>query len=222
MKPHLITSARPDMISGLGNSTSVSRSQITRSGLVEGADQVLPAAVLMPVLPPRRPHPPSPARWWAPARSRLRATTSRRRNRPGPWLFPPPTATMASDRVNPFVTQNRPAVVETSTFLAFFGVRNLDGDRRVPTRKGPPHLLAGGSQGAGMDHRRHARSRPAARRALVRTIRDRSRPGSSQRLHHDGLVMTPPRPRSRRPPGGLAAIGVHGVVGHGCVDRGVV
>ena len=74
-----------------------------------------------------------------------------------------------------------------------------------------------------MDHC-HARGpRPAARRALFeQSVTDHDRVARSA-SHHDGLGHDVSQfSISSATSVGWRAIGVHGVVGHGCVDRGAL
>ena len=119
------------------SSASVSRSQITAAGsTMESANQVLAAAVLMPVFR-RPPHPPCRAKWSAPRTIGTPRTRWRRPNLRGRWSCPPPTATRGVGARGSVVPEHGPAVVEDFHRLFASSASGISMDIAPRTRRGP-------------------------------------------------------------------------------------
>src|SRR6185503_19760147 len=100
MKPHLMTSAIPDTKSPGGNVCRVARSHRTPAGGWKAPTRFLPSAVLMPVLPPTAAStmPSRVVGTWTTLTPRSQVAA---RKPARSVTVPPPTPTIASERVKP-------------------------------------------------------------------------------------------------------------------------
>ena len=117
MKPHLMTSAIPDTKSGGGSVSSIARSHRTPAGGWNAPTRFLPSEVLMPVLPPTAASTmaSSVVGTWTTLtpRSHVAATKPARS-----VTVPPPTPTIASERVKPDCPRTAQRREATSADLA--------------------------------------------------------------------------------------------------------
>ena len=185
MNPHLTTSASPAIRSAAGSVSSIARSQSTPTGGWKAPTRFLPAAVLMPVLPPTAAST-MPSSEVATGTQRTPRSQQAATNPARSVTAPPPTPTTASVRVNPAAPSRVPA-------------RGGDLDASCRPRRRAPRSAAAATPAARSRSATRRRRAAAAGRAAPRPA---SAPSSSggQRAPA-GHARPAPRTAARRATG---------------------